>query len=96
VERLSGVRNTLGVFSLSYHAKQKLASKKGGGGVSLKHKIVYWRTKRDLTQRELAEKVGISGPAIAAYETGKAKPRIETLFRLAQALDVEVSELFDP
>lgn len=64
--------------------------------MSFKHKIVYWRTKRDLTQRELAEKVGISGPAIAAYETGKAKPRIETLFRLAQALDVEVSELFDP
>ena len=64
--------------------------------MSLKHKIVYWRQKRELTQRELAEKVGVSGPAIAAYETGKAKPRITTLFRLAQALDVDVSELFDP
>lgn len=64
--------------------------------MSLKHKIVYWRQKRDLTQRELAEKVGVTGAAIAQYETGKAKPRINTLFRLAQALDVEVSELFDP
>lgn len=64
--------------------------------MSLKHKIVYWRLKRDLTQRELAEKVGVTGAAIAQYETGKAKPRISTLFRLAQALDVEVSELFDP
>ena len=64
--------------------------------MSLKHKLPYWRNKRNLTQRELADKVGISGAAIAQYETGKAKPRIETLFRLAQALDVEVSELFDP
>lgn len=64
--------------------------------MSLKHKISYWRIKRGLTQRELAEKVGISGAAIAYYETGQNKPKIETLFRLAQALDVEVSELFDP
>ena len=64
--------------------------------MSLKHKLPYWRNKRNLTQRELAEKVGITGPAIAAYETGKAKPRIEILFRIATVLDVEVTELFDP
>lgn len=64
--------------------------------MSLKHKIAYWRNKRGLSQRELADKVGVNPSAIAHYETGHNKPRIETLFKLAHALDVEVSELFDP
>lgn len=64
--------------------------------MSLKHKIAYWRNKRGLTQRELADKIGVSRGAVALYETGQNKPKVETLFRLAQALDVEVTELFDP
>lgn len=63
--------------------------------MALQHNIAYWRQKRGLTQRELAAKVGVSGAAIAQYETGKAKPRIETAFRIADALDVLLSELLD-
>lgn len=61
--------------------------------MSLKHNLPYWRHKRNLTQRELAERVGVTGPAIAAYETGKAMPRVEILFRIATVLDVDASVL---
>ena len=64
--------------------------------MSLKHKIIYWRTKRGLSQRELGDKVGVSQAAVAKWEVGESKPKIETLFRLAQTLDVEVTDLFDP
>lgn len=36
-----------------------------------------------LSQRELAERAGTSGPTIAAYESGTKEPRISTLDRLA-------------
>ena len=64
--------------------------------MALAQMIAYYREKRGLTQRELADKAGVSPGAIGQYETGRTKPRIETLFRIATALEVTVSELFDP
>lgn len=64
--------------------------------MALAQKIAYFREKRGLSQRELAERVGVSQSAVAHYETGHNKPRIETVFRLAAALDVSVSELLSP
>lgn len=55
------------------------------------------REKRDWTQDDLAEKVGLSRSAIANIEIGKSSPRQETLKRLAAALGVAESSLyFDP
>lgn len=46
------------------------------------------RSRLNLTQQELANKVGISQRQIAAYEAGESKPRIGTLMKLAKVLDV--------
>lgn len=62
--------------------------------MALAQKIAYYREKRGFSQRELAEKIGVSQSAVAHYEVGSNKPRIETLFRIAQALGVEISDLF--
>ena len=64
--------------------------------MALHQMIAYYREKRGLTQRELADKVGVSPGAIGQYETAKRNPSIEVVFRLATALDVTVSELFGP
>lgn len=41
--------------------------------------------KRDhLTQQQLAERVGIKQPSIAAIEAGSASPSIETIARIAE------------
>lgn len=46
-----------------------------------------------LSQRELAALVGVTGPAVAAWETGKAYPRQRTLVKIADALGCTVDDL---
>ena len=44
------------------------------------------RESRDLTQAELAEKIGVSSKTVSKWETGKGLPDISLLQPLAQAL----------
>src|SRR5919108_112060 len=48
------------------------------------------RRARDLSQAELAELCGTTQSAIARLEAGGRPPRIDTLLRLATALDCEL------
>lgn len=48
------------------------------------------RGARELSQRELAELCGTTQSAIARLESGGRPPRIDTLLRLADALDCEL------
>ena len=50
--------------------------------------------EQEITLNQLAERIGVSQPSISGIATGKQKPSFDTLERLANALDVEVSELF--
>lgn len=51
------------------------------------------RIRRGLTQKELAEKVGVEWHAISAYEGGWRFPRREILSKLAENLDCEVKDI---
>ena len=57
----------------------------------MKTRIKEVRSKKNITQNELAEILGISQPSMAAIESGI--PRIETLSRIAAALDTSVLSL---
>jgi ribosome-binding protein aMBF1 (putative translation factor) len=48
------------------------------------------RQELGLSQRELAERVGTTQSAIARLERGGRPPRIDTLLRIADALDCEL------
>jgi transcriptional regulator with XRE-family HTH domain len=48
------------------------------------------RQAKGLSQRELAELVGTTQSAIARLERGGRPPRIDTLLRIADALDCEL------
>ena len=48
------------------------------------------RRSRDLSQAELAELTGTTQSAIARLEAGGRPPRIDTLLRIAEALDCEL------
>ena len=52
------------------------------------------RNQRSLSQEELAEKAEISIPFLSNIERSNKWPYPDTLVRLARALDVEVSALF--
>ena len=52
------------------------------------------RDKRGLTQKELAEKTGISKSSIAMYETGERKPTLKRAKMLADFFGVSIEDIF--
>ena len=56
--------------------------------------IAHVRKSKGLTQKQLAEQVGISVVAIAYIETGKRWARLGTLNKIAKSLKVDIQELF--
>lgn len=50
--------------------------------------IKEFRKKKGYTQKELAEKVGISRTALIRYENGATSPNIEVIEKIADVLDV--------
>ncbi len=61
--------------------------------VTTGEKIRHLRLERNLTQKALANKCGMYESQIRKYETGKANPKIETLQKIADALNVPINEL---
>lgn len=51
------------------------------------------RERRKVTQKELAEKIGVSDKAVSKWETGKGLPDIGIIEELARALGVSIAEL---
>lgn len=54
------------------------------------------RERKALTQRELAEKAGITHVQISRLENESAEPHPSTVRKLAAALGVEPAELMEP
>jgi transcriptional regulator with XRE-family HTH domain len=52
-------------------------------------KVVTYRTEHKLSQRALAERLGMAQPQVARLEAGQHNPEIDTLVRLAPVLNLE-------
>lgn len=48
----------------------------------------------NLTQKEVADKIGITSPAVSQIENGRRFNNISTLDALAKALDTELWKIF--
>ena len=51
--------------------------------------------KKEMSQRKLAEKMGINHVSINRYVNGKGNPTVSVLFKMAEVLQCHVTELFD-
>ncbi|MGH2850341.1 MAG: helix-turn-helix domain-containing protein [Solirubrobacteraceae bacterium] len=51
--------------------------------------IVRYRAQHDLSQRELAERLGMKQPQVARLELGEVNPSIDTLMRVSGRLGIE-------
>ena len=58
-------------------------------------KIKFERLKKGYSQEELAFKAGINKNTIWKIETGKVSPTVETLAKIAEALEVDFTTLTD-
>jgi len=61
----------------------------------MKNKIKEFRAKYDLTQEELAKKVGVRRETIIYLEQGKYNPSLNLAHEVADALKTTIDELFD-
>lgn len=55
--------------------------------------IRKYRKEKGWTQKKLGEECGMADSAIRRYENGGANPKIETIYRIADALGIPASEI---
>ena len=55
--------------------------------------IAKKRKEKQLTQKDLADKLGVSNATVSKWETGKGFPDISLIEPLASALEISVSEV---
>ena len=48
----------------------------------------------EMTQQQLADRLGVSRQTIISIESGKYQPSLELAFKLAQTFDKRVDEIF--
>ena len=61
----------------------------------MKNNIKVQRAIFNLTQQDLAEKIGVSRQTINALEAGKYVPSTVLALKLSQLFDKSVNEIFD-
>ena len=60
------------------------------------HAIIEARKNSGLTQKQLSERTGIAQGDISKIEKGNANPSLNTLKRLAKAMDMKLKIVFEP
>lgn len=60
--------------------------------VAIGLKVSYFRKKCDISQSQLAEKIGVTRASIVNIEHGRQLPPIDRLLNIAIHLNVEVSD----
>ncbi len=62
--------------------------------LTLKNKLREVRIKKNISQQELADMVGVSRNSISSLETEKYEPSAKLAYILCIALDMKFEELF--
>lgn len=57
--------------------------------------LLFYRKKNKITQKQLAEQLGVKHNAISAWENGVNSIDIDTLFRVCKIFGVTVNDMYD-
>lgn len=60
----------------------------------MKNKIKIFRTMSNLTQEQLADKVGVSRQTVVAIESDRYLPSLGLAFKIAKLFKVKIEEIF--
>jgi ribosome-binding protein aMBF1 (putative translation factor) len=88
---VSSQRARLEKSALERLAERIRTADRGWFFAAIAQDVAERRQQRGLSQRELAERVGTTQSAIARLERGGRPPRIDTLLRIADALDCDLA-----
>ncbi len=61
--------------------------------MALNQRLKSLRLERQVTQKRIAEAIGINTATVQKFEYGTAKPKFETLIKLADFFDVSLDYL---
>lgn len=61
----------------------------------MKNKLKVFRAMHDLTQEELANKLGVTRQTVVSLEIGKYDPSIGLAFRIARLFNVQIEDVFE-
>lgn len=62
--------------------------------VVMKNKIKIYRAMHDLTQEQLADKIGVTRQTVIAIESDKYLPSLGLAFKIARIFKVNVEDIF--
>ncbi len=62
----------------------------------MRNRLKVLRAERDLTQRALAELLGVSRQTVNAIETGRFDPSLPLAFTIARVMDQPIEDIFFP
>jgi putative transcriptional regulator len=62
----------------------------------MKNRLKVLRAEHDLTQADLAERLGVSRQTVNAIETEKYDPSLALAFRIARLFGLGIEEIFQP
>ncbi|MBO8179294.1 MAG: helix-turn-helix transcriptional regulator [Archaeoglobus sp.] len=60
----------------------------------MKTRIKEYRAKHNMTQEELAKKVGVRRETIVFLEKGKYNPSLKLAYRIAKVFNVKIEDIF--
>jgi len=60
----------------------------------MKNKLKVYRAMHELTQEQLADKIGVSRQTIIAIESNKYLPSLGLAFKISRLLKVAIEDLF--
>jgi len=75
--------------------KTKLTIETSEKVINIIRKITNARIKLNISQRDLAKKCGIKQPALARIETFKIIPKLNTLIKIANCVNISIEALDD-
>lgn len=65
------------------------------GVAGMKNKLKVFRAMHDLTQEQLADKIGVSRQTVIAIEANKYLPSLGLAFKISRLFKVPIEEIFN-
>ena len=62
----------------------------------LAKRLVMYRRKNGLTQKGLAEKLGVANTTVSGWERAASSIDIDTLYRICKIYDITLAEMIGP
>lgn len=65
------------------------------GVATMKNSLKVFRAMNDLTQEQLAERIGVTRQTVIAIENGKYAPSLGLAFKIARLFKVTIEDVFN-